>query len=253
MCTAIFERSTLARTVDRVGSLREHRIEGTGDMIFSKILTPDGDVFIDGMNDRGLMTALLNFEKDINDTLHFNSSTKTGVHPARLIPLILEGCTSVKDAEKLLSDVLLTEDAPKMYPHYIICDRFGGCIIYENGRTEENPYGVLANAPSFHVQSANLSEISREKPQIPWSYTSESRFQRIAWMKAHGTRFSSPTDYMNLLDTVAVPEGMDPRKGYRTLIRSVMCAETGNYSWSTENNRSVRSVSLGTKGIFEIQ
>lgn len=255
MCSAIFSNQTLARTTDRQGSLAEHRITGVQTIssayIGGTITTPDGRIWIDGINDSGLMAALLNYRKELTEE-SAEDAPKNKIHPGKLIPTVLENCRNVKSAADFLRTVTLTEDAPMMFPHYILADKSGNCTVFENGKIIGNPLGILTNAPSFGEQMQSLPDLTAETPAIPWNHTSESRFRRLAWLKTHAPVPETPTDFMNLLDAVAVPIGMDPKPGYRTLVRTVMGANDGTYSFCTEKDRAIRTRHVGETGEFPL-
>ena len=253
MCTAIFIDGILARTVDRDGLLGEHFAVVRENYAGGVIRGDYGEIWSDGVNRNGLMTALLNYRKEMDREIHSFREDSEKIHPARLIPRLLGECGNTDDAEKLLRTMELSEDMPAMYPHYIICDAAGKCIVYESGRVCENPLGVLANAPSYGEQTERLCTLKESGHPLPWDHTSFSRFCRAAWLREHADKPVTMSDCFALLDALAVPKGMDPRKNYRTLLKTVMSASDGTYSFADEENRTVRSVRIGECGSWPVK
>lgn len=254
MCTAMYQNNTLARTVDRQGSIEEHRVIGkkrsVGGVILAEGFAESGEIWIDGMNAGGLMMAMLNYRRELTDE-SARPAENTKIHPGALIPAVLDVCDNTADAADFLASVTLTDEAPAMFPHYILADTAGNCIIFENGKAIANPLGVLANAPSFDEQMRLLPDLTAELPEIVWNVSSESRFQRAAWLKTHA-RLQTAADFMHLLDSVSVPDGADPRKGYRTLVKTVMSPADGMYIFSTESHREPQSIRIGQTGEFRL-
>lgn len=251
MCSAFFHHTTLARTTDRQGALDEHSITAGKNMIGGTIVTPQGKIWIDGINASGLMIALLNYRKEMTAETA-GSSYKIEIHPGRLIPAVLESCANAETAAGFLQSVTLTADEPEMYPHFILADKAGNCAVFEDGQVIQNPLGILTNAPSFTEQLQYLPDLSADSPAIPWNYSSEARFRHLAWLKKHVRKPQTYTDFMNILDTVSVPDGADPRKNYRTLVKTVMSADEGVYAFCTEANRTVRFIRFGETGEFPL-
>ncbi|MBQ4353553.1 MAG: linear amide C-N hydrolase [Clostridia bacterium] len=253
MCTAIYANQTLARTVDRQGSIAEHRVIGLEHFIGGVIVTDDRKIWIDGINDAGLMIALLNYRRELTrESTDCGKAERTRLHPGEVIPAVLSRCTDTAQAAAYLGSVSLTEDAPVMFPHFILGDRNGHCIVFENGKILENPLGVLANAPSLCEITASLPDLSAPHPDIVWNMSSESRFARAAWLRSHCRSADTDTAFMNILDAVSVPVGADERPGYRTLVRAVLSANRGTYAFSTEENRTIRCIQFGQTGEFRL-
>jgi len=245
MCTAIFRDGILARTVDRDGLLSEHFTVVREDYAGGVIRGQWGEIWIDGLNKSGLKIALLNYRKELTEEIHGSDDGIETIHPARLIVHLLRSCADTKEACRMLASFRLSEDMPRMYPHYMIGDDSGRCIVYESGRIYDNTVGVLANAPSYPEQAELLSALTDSGKVCPWDHTSESRFCRAAWLRSHA-ELDSAEDCFALLDTLAVPKGMDPRKNYRTLLKTVM--HNGMYSYEDEKSRTVKSVRIGECG-----
>lgn len=247
MCTAIYRDGILARTVDRTVEGGEHFAVARENYAGGVIRGEFGEIWIDGINRSGLTAALLNYRKDVAAECE-ECGEREKLHPGRLIPRLMQCCRDVRDAREFLGGVSLGEDMPVMYPHYIIGDASGACIVYESGRVIDNPWGVLANAPSLREQSEHLCAVM-EKGSIVWDHTSRSRFCRASWLRMHG-KDHSVSGYFALLDALAVPVGMDPRENYRTVLKTVMCAADCSYSYSHEEVRTIRRMTIGECGSY---
>jgi len=247
MCTAIYNNNgILGRTVDRTGALNEHFVFSGDGIVGGVIRNSYGEVWIDGMNTCGVMAALLNYRRENRERF----CDRREVSPAVLVREILENCSDVGEAEALLSGIGLSDDEPRMYPHYIICDS-GRCIVYENRKIYENPLGVLANAPSFGEMLA-LRDRVKAGEKIIWDHTSESRFLRMAHL-CEKTHLDGIGDVYAALNLVSVPEGFDPRENYRTVLRNVMSATDGLYCTADGCAGCVRVVKSGKKGVFSLE
>ena len=120
-------------------------------------------LFYDGINEKGLGMAGLNF---VGNAHYFKPVQGfDNVAQFEFIPWILSRCATVREARGLLSRINLTDEAysPQLPPaqlHWIIADRdeaitvesmSGGLKIYDN------PVGVLTNNPPFDRQMLALS------------------------------------------------------------------------------------------------
>ncbi len=219
---------------------------GTGNCVGGVIKNSFGEIWIDGMNSYGLMTALLNYRKEMTEECA-KVKNRIKLHPGKLIPYLLENCRNTLDASETIASLELTADFPEMYPHYVIADKRGKCVVFENGKVYENTFGVLTNAPSFPEITECLKENSFDKTDF---YSSESRFVRVAHLRER-VRVGSTSDCFDFLSSVSLPDGADDRLGYRTLLRSVMSADDMTYSYAEGCSGIVKTVSAN--GIFEIQ
>lgn len=242
MCTAVFKNFFLSRTVDRVGRIDEHRIIGKENYVAGVIRNDYGEIWIDGMNKHGLMTALLNHRKELTNECSCGKN-RIKLHPGKIVLHLLENCRNTREASEAVLSLKLTSDEPEMYPHFIIADKSGECIVFEGGKVYENKPGVLANAPSFPEQIKLCSTNMANENEF---YSSESRFRRMSWLSKR-TKTESVSDCFDMLTVVAVPEGADHRPGYRTVLRSVMSADSMTYSYAAGCSGKIQSVSVGSE------
>lgn len=281
-------RHYLGRTVDRAGAFSEHSIIGMGRGVFCAN-TLDGDagergklayvgltidvpqcigrkthpIWIDGVNECGLMIALLNFP---GESAWEDSTRKTKVHPGRLVPYLLSRCRAVDEAADAIENIALTDEGLPMRVHYLIGDRSGRCMTAEPDerglKVRENPIGVLTNAPELERHIANLRAFSGESADLPGDFSSESRFVRLAHIKKHAVTAENESEsiskVINILAAVSVPDGLDEREGYRTMFTTAMSAEEGEYCvLSSRNHRlsriRVSDLRVSETKIYEIE
>ena len=190
-------------------------------------------LYADGMNEKGLCMAGLNFVGNAYYNGYY--SNDTDIAPYELISLILSECADIREAVGLLKCVNLInvpfkDTIPLPRLHFHIADKERS-IVYESTRDGrhiyENDSGVLANSPAFPHHIANLKQyknlknhtlpdtFSDETPYslgmgaigMPGDYTSMSRFVRASFIKEHSEGEQSISHMMHMLDTVAVPRG----------------------------------------------
>ena len=234
-------------------------------------------LFYDGMNEYGLCMATLNFP-----SFAYYSNAKNGfinIASFELIPFILRQCKDCQGALSLLKRINITNDSfsEKLLHtpmHWIIADKTS-CFVLEpneNGlEIFENPYRVLTNAPGFNFHSQNLCNymgLNSTNPSntldslvdlkaysrglgafsLPGDFSSSSRFIRAVFCKSHTGIYNDEICRMfNVLNTVFVPYGSvktDTDMSVFTVYSCVMCADTGNYYFSTYENKRVCCVRL---------
>lgn len=240
-------------------------------------------VMVDGINERGLMGALLYYP----GYGVYNTQLKDGcinLHPAFLISYLLGQCNSVEDAAALLCHINLTNErifGEEMPVHYIFSDSTGEAVIIEpdpHGLSiYRNTIGVLANSPDYMWQKTNLRnyvQVTNLKAAphkmintvlsgfgdtsgggfgLPGDYSSPSRFVRTAVIKNFAVKGNNEIDGITKMfknfSSVDIPEGMlKPYADYeyyeQTLCISAMCSESLTYYFSTASNRRISAVCL---------
>lgn len=292
----------LGRTYDMFGDLSGNRISVAGrgyDMSLSldgsrtekmdygfvgiSILGFPSPIIVDGINEKGLMGALLNFP----GYGHFNTQKDAGhtdIHPAFFVGYLLGTCSSVDEVAEKVRTLNLTDElvyGSLMSVHYIFSDSTGEAIIIEpddDGITvHRNTIGVMANAPGYDWQKTNLKNyvsISNIDPPprtiageqfsafgsgtggsfgLPGGYSSPARFVRMAFMKEFAPKgideMDSVTRMFNSFSVVYIPDGIlqksaDSTDCEQTLCTSVMCSESLTYYFSPYTDRRVSAVSV---------
>ncbi len=135
-------------------------------------------LYFDAMNEYGLAMAGLNFP--LYAQYNKLKKDKENLASFELIPWILCNCKTVRDTEKQLKHINITNEAfdEMMQPtplHWIVADQ-EKCITVE--QTEkglsiyQNPTGVLTNSPEFPIhlfQLNNYMSLSSEEPKNHFS------------------------------------------------------------------------------------
>lgn len=262
----------LGRTVDRAGESAEHRITAVGRGVkcarrlsgeeryatgclayagltidVTKHLPNAEKVWVDGINERGLMIALLNFPTETAEK-HENSPADS-IHPARIIPHILSRCETVEMAASVMERLTADDSELPMQAHFLLYDRCGESVVAEPCRDSFKIYrhteGVLTNAPELPRHMENWRKFS-ENQELPGDFSSESRFIRLMHIKSRAvkpkTEAEAVSKMLENLAPVAVPDGLDERKQYRTMFTTVMSAESRTYYITSAENHRVKAV-----------
>lgn len=291
----------LGRTYDQFGDLRANRVISVPEGIpCAARLTAEGEgvpgryrytgmavlgfgepILVDGVNNAGLMGALLHYPEY---AVYANTAAAgtTAVHPGRLLACLLSGCGSVAAAVDALSKLTLIDEPVQGKPlaaHYLLSDRTGEAVILEPDagglRIHRQTIGVLTNSPDYIWHRTNLRAYVGvtnlpKAPQtvagheirefgerlgggfgLPGDYSSPSRFVRMAFLKEFAVRGQDEIDGVSRMfrafAAVDIPEGLakaDPDYAVyeQTLCTSVMCAESGIYYFAPSQNRRISAV-----------
>lgn len=235
-------------------------------------------LFYDGINEKGLGMAGLNF---VGNAHYFKPVQGfDNVAQFEFIPWILSRCATVREARGLLSRINLTDEAysPQLPPaqlHWIIADRdeaitvesmSGGLKIYDN------PVGVLTNNPPFDRQMLALSNymsLSPKQPEnrwgipletysrgmgalgLPGDLSSQSRFVRVAYTKMNSksgdSEEESVSQFFHILGSVDQQRGcceVADGKYEITIYTSCCNASRGIYYYTTYDNHQICAVDM---------
>ena len=235
-------------------------------------------LFYDGINEKGLGMAGLNF---VGNARYFKPVQGfDNVAQFEFIPWILSRCATVREARGLLSRINLTDEAysPQLPPaqlHWIIADRdeaitvesmSGGLKIYDN------PVGVLTNNPPFDRQMLALSNymsLSPRQPEnrwgipletysrgmgalgLPGDLSSQSRFVRVAYTKMNSksgdSEEESVSQFFHILGSVDQQRGcceVADGKYEITIYTSCCNASRGIYYYTTYDNHQICAVDM---------
>lgn len=235
-------------------------------------------LFYDGINEKGLGMAGLNF---VGNAHYFKPAQGfDNVAQFEFIPWILSRCATVREARELLSRINLTDEAysPQLPPaqlHWIIADRDeaitvesvrGGLKIYDN------PVGVLTNNPPFEQQMLALSNymsLSPKQPEnrwgipletysrgmgalgLPGDLSSQSRFVRVAYTKMNSksgdSEEESVSQFFHILGSVDQQRGcceVADGKYEITIYTSCCNASRGIYYYTTYDNHQICAVDM---------
>lgn len=237
-------------------------------------------IFVDGINEKGLMGALLRYPKfakyDTQTYADFN------INPGFLLNYILGSCENLNEVcDKIKSLNLVSEGVfGKEIPvHFILSDSTGETIIVEpdeSGITiHRDSIGVLTNSPNYKWHEQNLRnyvgvtpcKISEQKfcnksfkdfgftgLDLPGGYSSVNRFSRIALLKNYATKGKNEIEGIEKMfhnfSSVDIPSGIvcKEKNGeiqyQMTLCMSAMCSESMIYYLNTHNNRRICAIDL---------
>ena len=247
-------------------------------MIGMAYVAGNDPLFYDGINEKGLGMAGLNFVGNA----HYNKRTegRDNIAQFEFIPWILSQCASVKEARELISRINLldepySEQLPVAQLHWMIADR-DEAITVESMRdglkVHDNPLGVMTNNPPFDQQMFalnNYMNLSPKQPQncwnipltaysrgmgalgLPGDLSSQSRFVRVAYTKAHSVSGDSETEsvsqFFHILGSVDQQRGccdVGEEEYEITLYTSCCNADKGIYYYTTYDNPQITAVDM---------
>lgn len=236
-------------------------------------------LYFDAVNEAGLAMAGLNFP----EYARYRPPVPGAINLAsyELIPYVLGGCRSVKEALALLQKINVTPDSvhpslPATPLHWMLADARDCAVVEprEDGlHLYENPYGVLTNSPPFDYHTAHLSSYAalRAAPPenylcpgvplafcsrgmgavgLPGDFSSASRFVRAVFVKHHTlpAEESRRIDrFFDIMDTVSVPRGCiltEDGQAVQTIYRCCIDLGDAAYYYITCDCRRIRAVHL---------
>lgn len=292
----------LGRTYDQFGNLHANRIaviprgysffsdltrgtKLTGQHAFTgmAILGFETPIIADGLNEAGLMGALLHYPR----YAVYDTQKQTGhmdVHPGCFITLMLSQCATVHDVAGMCRKINLTGtpiQGKTMEVHYIFSDLSGETIVIEPDAAgitvHRHSIGVLTNSPDYLWHRTNLCNYTGvtnlHKPSqtivnheisgfgeglggsfgLPGDYSSPSRFVRTAFLKQFAVKGEDEIDGITRMfhnfAAVDIPEGIlnaDPDLGIyeQTLCITAMCGESLTYYFAPAENRRICALQL---------
>ena len=240
----------------------------------------DYPLYYDGMNEKGLCMAGLNFVG--NAVYRSHAPEGDNICQFEFIPWILGQCATVAEARGLLSRIRLTdtpfhEDLPVSDLHWMMADRqesitvesvADGVMVYDN------PVGVLTNNPTFPEQLFRLNDfmhLSPTEPEnrfsdrldlrpysrgmgamgLPGDLYSPSRFVRAAFVKMNSVSGDTETEsvgqFFHIMGSVEQPSGcclVGDGEYERTIYTSCCSADRGIYYYTTYENPAVTAVDM---------
>ncbi len=230
MCTAIRYENYFGRNLDLwchydtkviKNADNKHPVLGMG------IEVNGYPLYFDGMNNRGLAMAGLNFP---GNAVYFPlDKSKKNLAPYELIPYIIGNFVSIDEAAEELKGVNIlnrpfSENIPLSPLHWMISDKNGSIVLEstEKGlKIYQNPHNVLTNNPTFDIQSFNLNNYKRLSSRgerddyslgmgglgLPGDLSSMSRFVRAVFHTQNSSKGLGANHIFHLLYSVAMPKG----------------------------------------------
>ena len=148
-------------------------------------------LYFDATNEAGLSMAGLRFAG--NAVFNKGKKGKKNIASFEFIPWVLSKCKSIYEAERLVENVNITDDAfseqmPPAPLHWIIADRNGAITVEQTVKglnVYQNPVGVLTNNPEFDMQLLNLANYMTLSAKEPESLFTD-RFQLESYSRGMG-------------------------------------------------------------------
>ncbi len=239
-------------------------------------------ILVDGINEKGLIGALLNFP----DYGCFRKPIegKMNLHPAFFVGFALSQFKTVGELVRNIDKINLTDElvmGSEMSVHYIFCDKSGDTAIIEPTNqgidVYRNSIGVLANSPQYHWHLTNLRNYSKvdNLPSgkrklssieisefglnqgggfgLPGGYSSPARFVRAAFLREYAPTPKDEHEAMrqifSILKSVDIPEGIvagDENATHfdTTLCNTAACCESLVYYFKTHKSGRVCALRL---------
>lgn len=242
-------------------------------------------LFYDGINEKGLGMAGLNFP--VNCDFRDPAEGKTNVASFELIPYILSSCATVEDARKVLADVNITNVpfSPELPPnplHWMISDKEKQIVVEQTKRGLEiydDPVGVMTNNPTFDIQLtmlANYRNVTADQGDtrfaagldlhaysrgmgsmgLPGDLSSASRFAKVAFTRMNSVsekdEASSVSQFFHILGSVEQQRGCCHLGGdkYEITIYSSCCnQDKGIYYYKTYDNSAINAVDMNREDL----
>lgn len=241
----------------------------------------------DGMNEKGLACAGLNFE----GYAYYEEKVvegKNNIPPYDFILWVLFNHETIEEVKEDIKNIELvnvpiSENYPVPTLHWIIYDKSGNSIVVEKTKEKfavyDNKVGVLTNNPTFDWHLTNLNEYinlsAEHTPNTKWSdlelkalgvgvgsrgipgdFESVSRFVRIAFIRSckplEEDEKSGLSQFFNMLGYVAMVKGgaiTAAGKEDMTLYTSCMNLQRGIYYYKTYNNSRINAVDMNKEDL----
>lgn len=196
-------------------------------------------ILVDGINESGLMGALLHYPDFAKYNTQLDDSL-VNINPGFLVTYLLGKCSTIEEVVSTVKNVNLINEpvfGKEIPVHFIFSDRSGETIIIEpdedNLSIHRQTIGVLTNSPNYLWHKQNLKNyvgITNEAsvPQkivnyqifesgitglrLPSDYSSVSRFVRVAMLKEFSVKAKNELDgitkMLHNFSSVDIPEGV---------------------------------------------
>lgn len=248
-------------------------------------VTPDNNgsdypLFYDGVNEKGLGMAGLNFVG--NAVYHTPVEGKDNIAQFEFLPWILGQCATVDEAKALLTKINLTNisfsaELPPSDLHWMISDKDQSIVVesVEDGlKIYDNPVGVLTNNPPFDKQLLQLSSymhlsttdpVNTFAPNIhlptysrgmgsiglPGDLSSEGRFVKATFTKLNSLspsdEISSVNQFFHILHSVEQQRGctnLGDNKYEITLYSDCYDSYRGICYYTTYDNHQITAIDM---------
>uniref|UniRef100_UPI0039EBD230 choloylglycine hydrolase n=1 Tax=Clostridium perfringens TaxID=1502 RepID=UPI0039EBD230 len=247
----------------------------------------DYPTFADGMNEKGLGCAGLNFPVYVSYSKE-DIEGKTNIPVYNFLLWVLANFRSVEEVKEALKnanivDIPISENIPNTTLHWMISDITGKSIVVEQTKEKlnvfDNNIGVLTNSPTFDWHVANLNQyVSLRYNQVPefklgdqsltalgqgtglvglpGDFTPASRFVRVAFLRDAMIKNDKDSidliEFFHILNNVAMVRGSTrtiEEKSDLTQYTSCMCLEKGIYYYNTYENNQINAIDINKENL----
>ncbi|ASY50854.1 choloylglycine hydrolase [Clostridium perfringens] len=247
----------------------------------------DYPTFADGMNEKGLGCAGLNFPVYVSYSKE-DIEGKTNIPVYNFLLWVLANFSSVEEVKEALKnanivDIPISENIPNTTLHWMISDITGKSIVVEQTKEKlnvfDNNIGVLTNSPTFDWHVANLNQYVglryNQVPEfklgdqsltalgqgtglvgLPGDFTPASRFIRVAFLRAAMIKNDKDSidliEFFHILNNVAMVRGSTrtvEEKSDLTQYTSCMCLEKGIYYYNTYENNQINAIDMNKENL----
>ena len=247
----------------------------------------DYPTFADGMNERGLGCAGLNFPVYVSYSKE-DIEGKTNIPVYNFLLWVLANFSSVEEVKEALKnanivDIPISENIPNTTLHWMISDITGKSIVVEQTKEKlnvfDNNIGVLTNSPTFDWHVANLNQYVglryNQVPEfklgdqsltalgqgtglvgLPGDFTPASRFIRVAFLRDAMIKNDNDSidliEFFHILNNVAMVRGSTrtvEEKSDLTQYTSCMCLEKGIYYYNTYENNQINAIDMNKENL----
>ncbi|MDM1003954.1 choloylglycine hydrolase [Clostridium perfringens] len=247
----------------------------------------DYPTFADGMNEKGLGCAGLNFPVYVSYSKE-DIEGKTNIPVYNFLLWVLANFSSVEEVKEALKnanivDIPISENIPNTTLHWMISDITGKSIVVEQTKEKlnvfDNNIGVLTNSPTFDWHVANLNQYVglryNQVPEfklgdqsltalgqgtglvgLPGDFTPASRFVRVAFLRDAMIKNDKDSidliEFFHILNNVAMVRGSTrtiEEKSDLTQYTSCMCLEKGIYYYNTYENNQISAIDMNKENL----
>ncbi|WP_394864677.1 choloylglycine hydrolase [Clostridium perfringens] len=247
----------------------------------------DYPTFADGMNEKGLGCAGLNFSVYVSYSKE-DIEGKTNIPVYNFLLWVLANFSSVEEVKEALKnanivDIPISENIPNTTLHWMISDITGKSIVVEQTKEKlnvfDNNIGVLTNSPTFDWHVANLNQYVglryNQVPEfklgdqsltalgqgtglvgLPGDFTPASRFIRVAFLRDAMIKNDKDSidliEFFHILNNVAMVRGSTrtvEEKSDLTQYTSCMCLEKGIYYYNTYENNQINAIDMNKENL----
>jgi len=261
------------------------RIERHYAIIGMAYVTEGYPLFYDGVNEKGLAMAGLNFVGYAEYGRAVGG--RDNIAQFEVIPWVLAQCADVAEARALIGrlnivDTSFSDELSAAQLHWMIADRTGAVVVEvtrDGLNVYDDPAGVMTNNPEFPWHMRNMSRFMQLSPLpprngfggdiefemysnglgavgLPGDYSSPSRFVRAAFVRANSvcgeTEKEAVSRFFHIMAAVEQPKGccITPEGGEMHTIYTSCCnADKGVYYYRTYDGQQTECMDMYAAGI----